>query len=137
LPKLSSLDIIDADMGFSSFFRCFILLVLFVFQGGCSYTLTSTQGAQVSSAQIQKIKLGRTTEMDLVKLLGPPSKKERLLSGNERLLYESTAVKSLTFPWGYKAKGFFDKEEDEVFEVILKNGIVQSYRYLKPQGESG
>jgi hypothetical protein len=75
--------------------------------------------------------------MDLVKLLGPPSKKERLLSGNERLLYESTAIKSLTFPGGYKAKGFLDREEDEVFEVILKNGIVQSYRYLKPLGESG
>ena len=76
--------------------------------------------------------MGRTTEMELFKLLGPPSKKERLLSGNERLLYESTEIKSLTFPWGYKAKGFLDKEEDEVFEVTLKNGIVQNYRYIKP-----
>jgi hypothetical protein len=126
----------DGNMRLSSFFLRSVLLALFISPGSCSYTLTSTQGLQVSSAQIQKIKLGRTTEMDLVKLLGPPSKKERLLSGNERLLYESTAVKSLTFPGGYEAKGFFDKEEDEVFEVILKNGIVQSYRYLKPLGES-
>ncbi len=111
-----------------------IFLILFLSFGGCSYTLTSTEGARVSSKQIQEIKLGRTTEMDLLKLLGSPSKKERLLSGGERLLYESTEVKSLTFPWGYKAKGLLDKEEDEVFEIVLKDGIVQSYRYLKPQG---
>ena len=111
-----------------------IFFFLFNILGGCSHTLTSTQGPKVNSAQIQEIKLGRTTEMDLLKLLGPPSKKERLLTGNERLLYESTEVKSLTFPWGYKAKGLLDQEEDEVFEVVLKDGIVQSYRYLKPQG---
>jgi len=112
-----------------------LVLIIFSFLiiplGGCSYTLTSSQGARVSSAQIQEIKLGRTTEIDLLKLLGPPSKKERTISGNERLLYESTEVRSLTFPWGYKARGFLDKEEDEVFEVTLKDGIVQSYRYLK------
>ena len=76
--------------------------------------------------------MGRTTEMDLFRLLGSPSKKERMLSGNQRLLYESTEIKSLTFIGGFKAEGFFDKEEDEVFEVILKDGIVQSYRYLTP-----
>ena len=69
--------------------------------------------------------------MDLLKLLGHPSKKERMISGNERLLYASTVVKSLTFPWGYKAKGFLDMEEDEVFEIILKDGVVQSYRYIR------
>jgi hypothetical protein len=111
-----------------------IFLILFVLLGGCSYTLISTEGVKVSSKQIQEIKLGRTNEMDLLKLLGPPSKKERLLSGNVRLIYESTEVKSLTFPWGYKAKGLLDQEEDEVFEIVLKDGIVQSYRYLKPQG---
>jgi hypothetical protein len=77
--------------------------------GSCSYTLTSTEGVKVNSAKIQEIKLGRTTEMDLFKLLGSPSKKERTLSGNERLLYESTEIKSLTFIGGYKAEGFDKK----------------------------
>jgi len=94
--------------------------------------LTGTEGARVSSAQVQEIKLGRTTELELVKLLGPPSKKERMLSGNDRWIYEYTEIRSITFPWGYQAKGFLDKEVDEIFEVILKDGVVQSYRYLKP-----
>lgn len=108
------------------------LFGLFLFLGNCSYTLTSTQGVHITPDQMQEIKLGRTTEMDLLKLLGSPSKKERMLSGNERLLYESVRTESLTFPWGYKAKGLLDKEAYEAFEVILKDGIVQSYRYLKP-----
>jgi len=27
-------------------------------------------------------------------------------------------------------KGFLDKEEDEIFEVTRKDGIVQGYRFL-------
>lgn len=100
--------------------------------GACSYTVYSTQGIKVQSGQIEKIKLGRTTEMEVLNLLGPPTKKERVLGGGQRLLYESTDINSLTFPGGYQARGFLDKEEDEIFEVILKDGIVETYRYLKP-----
>ena len=110
----------------------FILLGLSLPLGSCSYTLTSIQGPKVTSSQVQEIKLGRTTELDLVRLLGPASKKERMLDGNERLVYATTEVQSLTFPWGYQAKGFLDKEEDEIFEVTLKDGIVQGYRFLNP-----
>lgn len=116
----------------SLFFSLMILLPILILFEGCSYTLTSTEGMRVTSAQIQEIKLGRTTELDLVKLLGPPTKKERMLAGNERLLYESTEIKSPTFFGKFKAKGFFDKEEDETFEIILKDGFVQSYRFLTP-----
>ena len=110
----------------------FILLGLSLPLGSCSYTLTSIQGPKVTSSQVQEIKLGRTTELDLLRLLGPASKKERMLNGNERLVYATTEVKSLTFPWGYQAKGFLDKEEDEIFEVTLRDGIVQGYRFLNP-----
>ncbi len=116
----------------SAQFVLFILLGLIVPLGSCSYTLTSIQGPKVTSSQVQEIKLGRTTELDLLKLLGPASKKERMLDGNERLIYATTEVKSLTFPWGYQAKGLLDKETDEIFEVTLRNGIVQGYRFLNP-----
>jgi hypothetical protein len=98
-----------------------------------NYTLQSTQGARISSAQIQEIKLGKTTEADLLKLLGPPSKREKTLSGNEQLTYLQTRTESLTFIGGYVAKGVLDREQQEGFEITLKNGIVQSYRYLKPE----
>ncbi len=108
-----------------------LLLSLFLFLGSCSYSLNSTQGIKVSSGQIEKIKLGRTTEMELLTLLGPPTKKERVLGGGQRLLYESVDINSVTFPGGYQASGFLDREQEEIFEVILKDGIVQSYQYLK------
>lgn len=106
-------------------------LALFPLLESCSYTITATEGVKVNSVQVQKIKLGRTTEMDLLNILGPASKKERLISGTEKLLYESTEIKSPTFIGGYKAKGFFDKEDEEVFEVTLRNGVVESYRFIK------
>ncbi len=106
-------------------------LALFPLLGSCSYTITATEGVKVNSVQVQKIKLGRTTEMDLLNILGPASKKERLISGTEKLLYESTEIKSPTFIGGYKAKGLFDKEDEEVFEVTLRNGVVESYRFIK------
>jgi len=109
-----------------------ILLPLSLLLGACSYSLNSTQGVKVSSGQIENIKLGRTTEMELLTLLGPPTKKERVLGGGQRLLYESTDINSLTFPGGYQASGFLDREKEEIFEVILKDGIVQNYQYLKP-----
>ena len=74
---------------------------------GCSYTLSSAEGRRVTTAQIQEIKLGRTTEMDLVRLLDPPAKKEKDMNGTDRLVYEWTEVKSLTFPGGYQTRSFF------------------------------
>ena len=99
---------------------------------GCSYPFTSVEGRRVTSAQIQEIKLGRTTELDLVRVLGSPSKKERMMNGTDRLVYEWTDISSPTFPGGYQARGFFDKEEDQAFEIILKDGRVQNYRFIKP-----
>jgi outer membrane protein assembly factor BamE (lipoprotein component of BamABCDE complex) len=113
--------------------RFFLPLLCFLSFSACYYTLQSTQGARISSAQIQEIKLGKTTEADLLKLLGPPSKREKTLSGNEQLTYLQTRTESLTFIGGYVAKGVLDREQQEGFEITLKNGIVQSYRYLKPE----
>jgi hypothetical protein len=61
-------------------------LILFLLAGGvllltgCSYTFTSAEGRRVTSAQIQEIKLGRTTELDLIKL-GPEKAMNELIAG--------------------------------------------------------
>jgi len=110
----------------------FIILFSFVFTlWGCSYTLRSTEGPKISAAQIQEIRLGRTTEADLLKFLGPPSKRERKPDGTLHLLYIRSELKSPTLPWGIVLYGLFDREEKDVFEIILIDGIVQSFRFLK------
>jgi len=109
----------------------FILFSLILTLGGCSYTLRSTEGHKIPTAQIQEIKLGKTTEVDLLRLLGPPFKKEGKLDGTTRLLYIYTELKSPTLPGGYVLYGLFDKEKQDIFEIILKDGVVQSHQFLK------
>lgn len=107
------------------------LFCLLIVLEGCYFTLRSTEGTKISAAQIQEIKLGKTTETDLLKILGPPSQKESKPDGTATLLYIHTQVKSPTLLGGFVIYGLADKEEEEVFEVVLKHGIVQSYHFLK------
>ncbi len=110
------------------FFFCLLWTV-----AGCSYTLRSTEGNKISTPQIQEIKIGKTTEVDLLKLLGSPSRRERQPGGIEvDLYYIHSQIKSLTLPGGVVLSGFFEKEEEEIFKVNLKNGIVQSYLFVNP-----
>jgi hypothetical protein len=109
----------------------FLLVGTALLPVACSYNTTSVQGIRVTSAQIQEIKLGRTTALDLFMLLGPPARMERLNGDRGRLVYAWTEIKSLTSPGGYRAVGLRDKEERQTFEVILKDGQVQSYRFIK------
>jgi hypothetical protein len=97
----------------------------------CSYRTTSVQGIEVTPPQIQEIKPGRTSGLDLIMLLGPPARMESLSGNDRRLVYAWKEIKSLTFPGGYRAVGLHDKEEPQAFEVILKDGQVLSYRFIK------
>ncbi|MBU1207169.1 MAG: hypothetical protein KKH04_09620 [Proteobacteria bacterium] len=108
------------------------LFCIFLMTAGCYYTLRSTEGTKLSSAQIQEIKLGKTTEMDLIKLWGPPSKKEKKIDGTEVLLYIHSQTESLTLPGGFVIHGFLDKDREDIFEVTIKNGVVKSFQFIKP-----
>lgn len=109
---------------------CFLFLIVLIV-GGCTYTVRSTEGIKLTSAQIQDIKLGKTTEAELLKLLGPPSKKEKKPDGTEVLLYIYYQIESPTLPGGVVLHGFLERDREEIFEVILKEGVVQSFHYLK------
>ena len=98
----------------------------------CAYNTTSVQGIQVTQADIQQIKVGRTTGLDLVLLLGPPTRLEKLSGYDRRLVYSWTEIRSLTYWGGYRAVGLYDKEVRQNFEVVLKQGEVQSYGFIKP-----
>ena len=112
-------------------FVCLFCLLLAL--EGCYYSLRSTEGSKISAAQIQEIKLGKTTEMDLLRILGPPSKKEVKLDGTEALRYIHTTWENPTLPGGYVIYGFFDRETEEIFEILLKDHVVQSYQFLRQQ----
>ncbi len=112
--------------------KIFILLLLINFAlEGCTYTVRHAEGTKLTSAQIQEIKLGKTTEAELLRLLGVPSKKEKKPDGTEVLHYIYTQIESPTLWGGVVLHGFLEKDREEIFEVILKEGVVQSFHYLK------
>jgi len=120
-------QILDEKMK-RTLFCLFSLLLLPL--GGCYYTVSTTEGNDISAAQIQEIKLGKTTEADLAKILGPPAKKEPKPDGMATLLYVLSQEKSPTLPGGFVIRGIVEKNE-QIFEITLKDGIVQSYRFLR------
>ncbi len=108
----------------------FFLFCLLLPLGGCYYTVQTTEGGDITAAQVQEIKLGKTTEADVVKVLGPPSKKESQPDGTTTLLYIYSREKSPTLPGGYVIPGIVHKNE-ESFEVTLKEGVVSNYRFFR------
>jgi hypothetical protein len=122
-------QILDKKMNRVLFlFFCFLLTL-----GGCYYTLRSTEGSKISTAQIQQIKLGKTTEADLLRILGPPSKKETKQDGTQVLRYIHATWENPTLPGGFVIYGLFDRETEEIFEIILKDHVVQNYQFLRQQ----
>ena len=108
--------------------RSAILLFLVLAGAGCTYTPRSSEGTQISSAKIQGVKIGQTTESDLRRLFGSPTKRERRADGREGWQYTHTSVSNPTFG-GTVVIEPIERKVDETFEVVLKNGGVQSYRF--------
>ena len=79
---------------------------------------------------MQEIRIGQTTEADLLQLFGPPTKKERKAEGIDGWQYTHTRVLSPTLAGGMVIEPI-QREMDETFEIALRNGVVQSYRFLK------
>jgi hypothetical protein len=98
---------------------------------GCYYTTRSVEGNKISAAQVQEIRLGKTTDRDLLKIFGPPTRKEAKPDGTEVLRYIHTTWENPTLPGGYVVYGFFDRETEEIFEVTLKDHVVQTYHFLR------
>ncbi len=111
------------------------MLILVLAVTGCTYTSRPSEGTQISSARIQELKIGQTTESDLGRLLGPPAKRERRAEGTEVWQYTDTRVSNPTFS-GMVVIEAIERKVDETFEVVLKNGVVQSYKFLK-QSDGG
>jgi hypothetical protein len=112
-----------------------ILSALLIVLAGCSYAPRASEGTQISSAKIQELKIGQTNEADLGRLFGPPTRKERRADGAEVWQYIHTRVLNPTLG-GAVVFEPLAKEVDETFEIVLKNGAVQSYRFLK-QSDGG
>jgi hypothetical protein len=108
----------------------FILVVLLVCAGCYYYTHRSSEGPQISADRMQEIRIGQTNEADLLQWFGPPTRKERRADGTDGWKYTHTRVLNPTLAGGMILEPI-QRQVDETFEIALKDGIVQSYRFLK------
>ena len=115
--------------------RFAILLILVLAGAGCTYTPGSSEGTQISSAKVQELKIGQTTESDLMRLFGSPTKRERRADETEVWQYTHTRVLNPTLGGAVTIEPI-RREVGETFELVLKNGVVQSYRFIK-QSDGG
>jgi outer membrane protein assembly factor BamE (lipoprotein component of BamABCDE complex) len=115
--------------------RFAILLILILAGGGCTYAPRSSEGTQISSAKIQELKIGQTNHSDLDRLFGPPTKRAGRADGTEVWQYTHTRVWNPTLGGAVVIEPI-QKEVDETFEIVLKDGVVQSYKFLK-QSDGG
>jgi hypothetical protein len=107
------------------------LFALLLALGGCFYTIHTAEGPKISASQVQEIRLGKTTDTELLKILGPPSKKEAKPDGTEVLRYIHITLENPTLPGGYVMYNVFSRESEEIFEVVLKDHVVQSFHFQR------
>jgi len=110
--------------------RFAILLILILAGVGCTYTARPSEGTPISTAKIQELKIGQTTAVDLKRLFGAATKIERQADGTEVWQYTHKQVLNPTLG-GTVVIEPIEKEVAETFELVLKDRVVQSYRFLK------
>jgi outer membrane protein assembly factor BamE (lipoprotein component of BamABCDE complex) len=99
-----------------------VLLLAFVF--GCAPTLI--EGRKIDSAKVKQLAPGKSNVQNVEESFGKPDKIETLPSGEEMYVYQ------------YKVNNphwwTVDAVQQQRLEVVLKKGIVQTYK-LRTEGK--
>ena len=101
-----------------------ILVLLLAFVFGCAPTLI--EGRKIDSLKVKQLAPGVSNAQQVEASFGKPDKIEKLPSGEEMYVY------------GYEVKNphwwTMDAVNKQRLEVVLKNGIVQTYK-LRTEGK--
>lgn len=90
--------------------------------GGC--TATYQQGRPVLLQKLLLIERGRTTEAELLEILGSPTSVQARSSGRKLLLYQSIEGKDRMNPWLYTEK---TQVQGIALHVLIEAGRVLDY----------
>jgi len=100
-----------------------MLVLLLAFSFGCAATI---EGRKINSARLKQLTPGVSQAQKVEELFGKPDKVENLPSGEQMYVY---GYELDTSHWWT-----MDAMDKQKLEVILKNGVVQSYR-LRTDGK--
>ncbi|OGQ52614.1 MAG: hypothetical protein A3J24_04795 [Deltaproteobacteria bacterium RIFCSPLOWO2_02_FULL_53_8] len=105
-----------------------LLILPLIALAGCSGVVTQPEGTRIEKSQALEIKPGETTRESLISTFGQPaeSKTEGVY---ERLVFVFKEHKTPTYFGGLVESELNAKDKTTTLEVIIKEGLVEEYRY--------
>ena len=102
-----------------------VLVVLLAFTFGCAPSIL--EGRKIDADKVKQIQPGTTDVNKVIELLGTPTKTDKTPAGD--LMYIYTYRTDDPHWWTV------DKTQGQNLEVVLKNGIVNTYRFRQTAQE--
>jgi hypothetical protein len=107
-------------------FSVLMVTLFMAFTFGCAPTIV--EGRKIDSTKLEQLFIGQTKVANVKKLFGKPDKIEKLPSGEENYFY-GYCVRN---PPGWTVSKLYDEE----LEIIVKDGVVQTYTFIQEKKES-
>ncbi|MEE9542335.1 MAG: hypothetical protein V3V95_00950 [Thermodesulfobacteriota bacterium] len=106
-----------------------LLIILALSVYGCATYTTTSEGTLIHENMVEDIETGETTEEWIIDLLGPPTKREALEDGKEKISYIYTEKRVPKYFMGTVTDESKAITAKNLLEIVVKDGIVFSYRY--------
>ena len=106
-----------------------LVLVIAALASGCVYRSTAHSGRDFDETKSSQIVSGKTTEADLVRLLGEPVKKEVVSETEVKWIYEYVTSSAAVRVFSANPKVDVKKK---TLEALVRNGVVVNFALTNP-----
>lgn len=106
----------------------FIAVALALTLAGCTSAVVHTEGVKVDSAQVLNIKTGSTTRQEVLQMFGTPTEVNNE-TNEEKMVYVFKKKTVPTYFGGLIESEAQSKEALSTLEIVLRDGVVYSYRF--------
>jgi outer membrane protein assembly factor BamE (lipoprotein component of BamABCDE complex) len=107
----------------------FSSLVVFGAITGCATVELGKEGREIDEKAVTTISPGSTTRSEIVQAFGEPTDSIIKAGGREELYYEQTVDEARSYLGGLIIDKKRIKEQKYTLKVIVKDNVVESYRY--------
>lgn len=105
-----------------------IAAVFALILAGCASTAVRTEGVRIDGARALNIKTGSTTRQEVLQTFGSPSEVNKE-NDEEKMVYVFREKTVPTYFGGLIESEAQRKETSSTLEIVLRNGVVYSYRF--------
>ncbi len=105
------------------------MLIGSVILTGCATVELGREGMKIEEKNIKKIMPGSTTRQEVIEAFGEPKEIIEKTAGREELFFEHKVNEAPTYLGGLVIDKKRAREQKSTLMVIIKDNIVESYRY--------